>query len=65
MDRSNFRIERNGNGIINGVEGTIYHVYELQRGDGYIHAGASVAPGFDRSDSECLDHWLSAEYDDA
>lgn len=62
MDRSDYRIERNGNGIVNGVEGTIYHVYRLDREQkAFIHDGQSVAPGFDRTDNQCLDHWMDRE----
>lgn len=62
MDRSNYRIEKDGNGIVNGVEGTIYRAYEFDAGQhAFIFAGRDVAPGFDRTPAQCLDHWLNRE----
>lgn len=59
-----YRIERDGNATYGGREGTIYNVYERVADTcpggppSYVHRGQFFALGFDRSDDQCLDHYL-------
>lgn len=56
------RIERLGNGALDGVSGTIYKVYEFDgRRHAWVLSGTSVAPGYDRTDEECARHWVDAK----
>ncbi|HEX7325540.1 MAG TPA: hypothetical protein VF292_09345 [Rhodanobacteraceae bacterium] len=52
------RIERLGNGTLDGVAGTVFKVYEFDgRRHAWVLSGTSVAPGNNRTDEECAKHW--------
>ncbi|HEX7324704.1 MAG TPA: hypothetical protein VF292_05045 [Rhodanobacteraceae bacterium] len=54
------RIERLGNGTLDGIAGTIYKVYEFDgRRHAWVLSGTSVVRGNNRSDEECAQHWVS------
>ena len=56
------RIERLGNGTLDGAMGTIYKAFEFDgRRRAWVLSGTAVAPGDKRSDEECAQHWVSSK----